>query len=142
MPPQVTMWGYLIHSKTTRNKHRILENKLGLIWDSKKSLWDSPRIPICWDSRKKGEGFYFGFYRKKKASDSKWDSVGQMGVYTSLTETLSEVIILTEHSCFSAMLEVFVSRELKNQFLSSIWYTKPIWESILRPWALGVIFWP
>ena len=57
-----------------------------------------------------------------------------------MTETHSEVNILTEDYCFSAMFEVFVSRELKNQLLSSIGCTKPIWESILGPWALGVVF--
>ena len=57
-----------------------------------------------------------------------------------MTETHSEVNILTEDYCFSAILEVFVSRELKKQFLSSIGCTIPIWESILGPWALGVFF--
>ena len=38
------------------------------------------------------------------------------------------------------MFEVFLSRELKNKLLSSIGFTKPIWESILGPWALGVVF--
>ena len=57
-----------------------------------------------------------------------------------MTETHSEVNILTEDYCFSAMFEVFLSRELKNKLLSSIGFTKPIWESILGPWALGVVF--
>ena len=70
---------YLIPSKTTRNRHRILENKLGLVWDSnpcwkdsKKSVWDSLGIPICWDSKKrrgipkKRRGIPIGFLPKKK----------------------------------------------------------------------------
>ena len=66
---------YLIPSKTTRNRHRILENKLGLVWDSnpcwkdsKKSVWDSLGIPIYWDSKKKARD------SKKKARDSNWVS--------------------------------------------------------------------
>ena len=57
-----------------------------------------------------------------------------------MTETHSEVNILTEHYYFSAMFEVFLSRKLKYKLLSSIGFTKPIWESILGPWALGVVF--
>ena len=84
--------GYLIPSEK-HNKHRIRENKEKLVWDSnncwkdsKKSVWDSPGIPFCWNYKKKARDSIWDYNGKKKLkpSDFKWDSCSQMAIYTSL----------------------------------------------------------